>query len=112
MFVSRGMEERQRTHSASAGSRLLGLAFSSGAIAQGMSKSEYDATGCSLFHRAARMGYTTVGRSISGAAALGVPSGVLLNASAQPEERQDSDDDDDHADDVDDVGHDLLLRVR
>jgi hypothetical protein len=56
----------------------IGLAFSSGAIAEGMSKSEYDATGCSLLHRAARMGYTTVARPISGAAALGVPSGLTL----------------------------------
>jgi len=36
----------------------------------------------------------------------------LLEALAQPEKRQDGDDDDDYADDVDDVGHDLLLRVR
>jgi hypothetical protein len=58
------------------------------------------------------VGYTTVARPIKGIAAGRTPSEVLLEALAQAEKRQDSDDDDDHADDVDDVGHDLLLRVR
>jgi hypothetical protein len=70
-----------------------------------------DAIGCSLFQRAARVG-TPRSPVPSVGLRLGVPSEVLLNASAQPEKRQDSDDDDDHTDDVDDVGHDLLLRVR
>jgi len=42
----------------------------------------------------------------------GVPSGVLFDGLAEPEERQECDDDDDRADDVNDVAHVRLLCVR